>query len=94
MFHVGAADQTAERDRTQRLFVNNLAWSMTNAELIEIFRPFGEVFWARILERDDGKSKGCGFVQMRSGLDARRAIDGLNGAMIKGRKLMVSEAKS
>jgi RNA recognition motif-containing protein len=81
-------------DKTKRLFVSNLPWSTTETELIEMFRPYGIVFWARILRRDDGKSKGCGFVQMRSGEEAMQAIQTLDGSEFKGRVLIVNEAKA
>ena len=81
------------KDRTQRIYISNLPWQTTNVDLIELFSPFGAVFWARVILDEDGRSRGFGFCQLRSREEALKAIQALNGAELNGRKLIVNEAK-
>ena len=81
------------KDRTTRLYISNIPWACTNADLLELFSPFGAVFWGRVILDEDGRSRGFGFVQMRSREEALKAIQALNGADLNGRKLIVNEAK-
>lgn len=78
----------------KNLYVGNLSYSMTNEELTELFEQFGTVSSARVIsDRDTGRSKGFGFVEMPDDVEARAAIEGLNGKENNGRALAVNEAK-
>jgi RNA recognition motif-containing protein len=78
----------------RKLYVGNLAYSVTSAELQQIFEAHGTVASAQVIEdRDSGRSKGFGFVEMGSDEEARNAISALNGAQHGGRALTVNEAK-
>ena len=77
-----------------KLYVGNLAYSMTDASLQERFAEFGAVQSAKVMmDRDSGRSKGFGFVEMDSSDAAQAAIRGLNGKMIEGRDMVVNEAR-
>lgn len=77
-----------------RIYVGNLAYSITTDALRENFAAFGEVKSAQVMvDRDTGQSKGFGFVEMGSADEAKAAIDGLNGATAEGRSLNVTEAR-
>ena len=77
---------------SKNLYVGNLSFNVTNDTLREIFEPFGEVSSASVVnDRETGRSRGFGFVEMNSGGEA--AIDGLNGKEHDGRALTVNEAK-
>jgi RNA recognition motif-containing protein len=77
-----------------RLYVGNLAYSMTDASLQERFAEFGAVQSAKVLmDRDSGRSKGFGFVEMDTSDAAQAAIRGLNGKMVEGRDMVVNEAR-
>jgi cold-inducible RNA-binding protein len=76
------------------IFVGNLNWATTEDELEELFAPYGRVDRAEIIrERDTGRSRGFGFVEMPDSTEAQAAIDGLNGASVGGRPLTVNEAR-
>ena len=71
-----------------------MSFDMDNASLDEMFRPYGSVVSAQvIMDRDSGRSKGFGFVEMGSESEAQAAISALNGQEVKGRALTVNEAK-
>lgn len=75
-----------------KIYVGNLPFSATNEQLNEMFSKFGEVASAKIItDRDTGRSKGFGFVEMNSGADS--AIEKLNGSDMGGRNLVVNEAR-
>ena len=78
----------------KNIFVGNLAFTTTEEQLRNIFEQFGTVDRAAILtDRDTGKSRGFGFVEMPNAEEAERAINGLNGADFMGRALNVTEAR-
>ena len=78
----------------KKLYVGNLSYSVTGADLEQLFAPFGTVQSADVIQdRSTGKSKGFGFVEMGSDAEAQAAIAGLNGKDQDGRALTVNEAK-
>ncbi len=77
-----------------RIYVGNLSYDVTEDELRQQFTPFGEVTAVTIpMDRDSGRSKGFGFVEMPSKTKAEAAITGLNGKSLKERTLSVNEAR-
>lgn len=78
----------------KKIYVGNLPYSVDDAALHAKFAEFGQVDSARvIMDRESGRSKGFGFVEMASDSDADNAINGLNGKDLQGRALNVSEAR-
>jgi cold-inducible RNA-binding protein len=78
----------------KKLYVGNLPYGVTDSDLHNLFGPHGTVQSAQvILDRDTGRSKGFGFVEMDSGDQAQAAIDALNGQEVNGRNLTVNEAR-
>ena len=76
------------------IYVGNLPYSIDRDQLREIFAQYGEVRAARIVtERETGKSKGYGFVDMDNNEEANAAIAALNGTDIGGRKVIINEAR-
>jgi len=76
------------------IYVGNLAYGVTDDELREAFAAFGEVSRASvIMDRDTGRSKGFGFVEMPDNSQAEAAINGLNEKDMSGRPIRVNEAK-
>ncbi len=79
---------------SKKLYVGNLAYTVGDAEINEMFAAFGGVNSATvIMDRDTGRSKGFGFVEMQSNDEADAAITALNGKDMNGRALTVNEAK-
>jgi RNA recognition motif-containing protein len=77
-----------------KLYVGNLAYGVTDSDLQTMFAPFGTVQSAQvIMDRDTGRSKGFGFVEMSNSNEATAAINGLNGKEVDGRQLTVNEAR-
>ena len=77
-----------------KLYVGNLNYEVTNSSLEELFSPFGSVRSAQVIQdRDTGRSKGFGFVEMADDNAARTAIAELNEKDFNGRPLTVNEAK-
>jgi RNA recognition motif-containing protein len=77
-----------------KLYVGNLSYNITNSELEQLFGQHGTVQSAEVIQdRDTGRSKGFGFVQMGSDAEAQAAIAALNGQEQDGRALTVNEAK-
>lgn len=78
----------------KKLYVGNLSYNVTNASLEELFSEFGEVRSAEVIQdRETGRSKGFGFVEMSEDNGAQSAIQGLNDKQHDGRPLTVNEAK-
>ena len=76
------------------IFVANLAFSATDHDLRQLFEPYGAVDKINvIIDRDTGRSKGLGFVEMPDSAAAKAAIQGLQGTELAGRALTVNEAK-
>ena len=77
-----------------KLYVGNLAYGVSNSDLENMFTPHGTVQSAQvIMDRDTGRSKGFGFVEMGSNSEAQAAISALNGKESDGRALTVNEAR-
>jgi RNA recognition motif-containing protein len=75
--------------------VGSLPWSIEDDELKEAFEGHGNVVSAKIIkDRDTGRSRGFGFVEMESASEASSAIQALNDSELKGRNIVVNEAKS
>jgi RNA recognition motif-containing protein len=78
----------------KKLYVGNLDFGVTDAELTKMFEAHGSVTSAQvIMDRDTGRSKGFGFVEMGSDQEAQAAITALNGQAVNGRTLTVNEAR-
>jgi RNA recognition motif-containing protein len=76
------------------LYVGNLAYSMRDDDLVDLFSAHGEVDTARvIMDRIAGRSQGFGFVEMSDKTAARAAIEAINGTEIEGRDIVVNEAR-
>lgn len=76
------------------IFVGSLSFKLSESELKEIFEEYGEVTSAKIImDRDSGRSKGFGFVEMPNDEQAQKAINELNGAEINGRAVVVNQAE-
>ena len=77
-----------------KLYVGNLAYSIRDEDLQQSFSQFGTVTSAKVMmDRDTGRSKGFGFVEMGSDAEAQSAINGMNGQPLQGRALVVNEAR-
>ena len=77
-----------------KLYVGNLAYSVRDESLQEAFGQFGTVTSAKVMmDRETGRSKGFGFVEMGSDAEAQAAINGMNGQALDGRPLVVNEAR-
>ena len=77
-----------------KLYVGNLPYSVRDADLEQAFAEFGSVTSAKVMmERDTGRSKGFGFVEMGSDDEAQAAINGMNGQPLGGRNVVVNEAR-
>jgi RNA recognition motif-containing protein len=78
----------------KNIYVGNLVWDATSDDLLALFQEHGSVARAQVItDRETGRSRGFGFVEMDNDGEAQKAIDGLNGADFKGRPLTVNEAK-
>ncbi len=78
----------------KKLFVGNLPYSVDEAGLRDLFAELGELASASIVtDRDTGRSRGFGFVEISIDADALAAIDALNGKEVDGRRLTVNEAR-
>jgi cold-inducible RNA-binding protein len=78
----------------KKLYVGNLSYGMTDTDLQNLFAPHGTVQSCQvIIDRDTGRSKGFGFIEMDSGQQADAAIAALNGKEVNGRALTVNEAR-
>ncbi len=78
----------------KKLYVGNLPYSFRDGDLEQAFSQYGQIASAKVMmERDTGRSKGFGFVEMGSDAEAQAAIEGLNGQQVGGRGLVVNEAR-
>ena len=77
-----------------KLYVGNLAYSVRDQDLSDAFSQYGSVSSAKVMmDRETGRSKGFGFVEMGSDAEAQAAINGLNGQPVAGRAVVVNEAR-
>ena len=77
-----------------KIYVGNMPYSVTTENLSDMFKEYGDVEEATvIMDRESGRSKGFGFVDMPNNSDADRAIKGLNGTQLDGRALTVNQAR-
>lgn len=77
-----------------KLYVGNLAYSVRDQDLQDAFSEYGAVASAKVMmDRETGRSKGFGFVEMSSDAEAQAAINGLNGQPVAGRAIVVNEAR-
>lgn len=77
-----------------RIYVGNLPFSTTEADLQSLFEEHGEVVSASVVtDRETGRSRGFGFVEMKDASQAQAAIEAINGANVDGRNLTVNEAR-
>lgn len=77
-----------------KLYVGNLPYSFRDSDMEQAFSQFGAVQSAKVMmDRDSGRSKGFGFVEMGSEAEAKAAIEGMNGQDVGGRGLVVNEAR-
>jgi RNA recognition motif-containing protein len=77
-----------------KLYVGNLPYSVRDQDLEQAFSPFGQVNSAKVMmERETGRSKGFGFVEMGNDAQAQAAIEGMNGQSMGGRNVVVNEAR-
>jgi RNA recognition motif-containing protein len=79
----------------KKLFVGSLPWAFTDDTLKSAFEPYGKVVSAKVIrDRESGRSRGFGFVEMENEADAEKAITALNESEVSGRKITVKEALS
>jgi len=77
-----------------KLYVGNLSYNIRDDELQQAFAQFGSVSSAKVMmDRETGRSKGFGFVEMSSDAEAQAAINGMNGQALDGRAIVVNEAR-
>jgi RNA recognition motif-containing protein len=77
-----------------RLYVGRLPYHMTDQELADLFGQYGQVLEASVIvDRDTGRSKGFGFVEMSTVQEARAAMSNLNNALVENRTIIVNEAR-
>jgi len=82
------------KDPYVNIFVGNLAFTTTEQDLRQLFEPYGTVETVRIMtDRETGRARGFGFVEMPDSRAAESAIDALNGMSLAGRTLTVNEAR-
>ncbi len=76
------------------IYVGNLSYDTTDADLQQLFKEYGEVASARVItDRLSGRSKGFGFIEMPEQADAEKAIENINGSDLQGRTLRVNESR-
>jgi RNA recognition motif-containing protein len=79
---------------TKIIYVGNLPWSASADDLLPVFQEHGQVTRAQVItDRETGRSRGFGFVEMANDAEAQQAIEALNGAPFQGRPLTVNEAR-
>jgi RNA recognition motif-containing protein len=78
-----------------KLFVGSLPWAISDQQLKETFEAHGNVVSAKVVtDRNTGRSRGFGFVEMENAEDAQKAMKALNDSELGGRNIVVNEAKS
>jgi len=78
----------------KNIYVGNLVWDATADDLLELFKNYGQVARAQVItDRETGRSRGFGFVEMDNDAEAQAAVDALNGYNFRGRPLTVNEAR-
>ena len=78
----------------KKLFVGSLPWSTDDQALQSLFAQFGEVTYAKVIkDKETGRSRGFGFVEMTNDNEAMQAIEKLNGSDLDGRNIVVNEAR-
>lgn len=78
----------------KKLFIGSLPWGVDDAELAQIFSQAGNVVSAQVVkDRETGRSRGFGFVEMSTDEEAQNAISNLNGSEVQGRKIVVNIAR-
>jgi RNA recognition motif-containing protein len=78
----------------KNIYVGNLVWEATADDLLALFQEHGTVARAQVItDRETGRSRGFGFVEMDNDAEAQKAIDALNGSQFRGRPLTVNEAR-
>jgi RNA recognition motif-containing protein len=83
-----------EKEEEMKVYLGNLSYSINEEELRQALAPFGTVTSVAIIkDKATGQSKGFGFVEMASDGEAKAAIEGLNGKALKGRTVVVNEAR-
>ena len=76
------------------IYIGNLPYSISDEELGDLFSPFGEISSSKVvMDRESGRSKGFGFVEMLDKADADEAIKALDGSSVSGRNIRVNEAR-
>lgn len=79
---------------SRKIYVGNLPWSYSSSDLEALFRQYGEVSAAEVIrDRETGRSRGFGFIQMSNDAEFEAAVNALNGSDIQGRPLVVNEAR-
>lgn len=87
-------DEILDRTHKVNIYVGNLAYEVNDDDLRNMFSPFGRVNSAKVIaDMYSGKSRGFGFVEMEASADGQKAIAELNGADLKGRAIVVNEAR-
>ncbi len=87
-------DREARPEGSDEIYVGNLPYEATEQELRKLFRKYGKVVSARVISnKGSGKSKGFGFVEMRTPAQTDAAVQGVNGKEMGGRKLVVNRAR-
>jgi len=78
----------------KNIYVGNLAWECSSDDLVNLFGQFGQVARAQVvMDRETGRSRGFGFVEMANDSEASAAMEGLNGHQLNGRALTANEAR-
>jgi RNA recognition motif-containing protein len=91
----GKTSKAKKRGRCVEIYVGNLSYNVKEGDLRKLFKKYGAVQNVRIITNlQNGKSKGFGFIEMPNRGEAQRAVENLDDKEIKGRKLVVNEAKS
>src|SRR6266567_7293604 len=92
--NLATMDTLSLGDADVNIFVGNLAFTTTEQDLRQLFEPYGTVDTIRIMtDRETGRSRGFGFVEMPDSHAAESAVDALNGTQLAGRALTVNEAR-